>query len=170
MGKPRFKIDPDGRVGVFITYDVQATPSEVHWAALDTDVIELPPEVTREMLAAALIDGQIGLLELNFRCKVERRRGTPSPMDSAIDPGLVGLLDQPVNWLFSQHPLSSRAWKVLRHWAEEEPQRLRTVGDLTRLTSRDVLRRKNCGRRTLHEIEAMLELHGLALSGRRNGW
>ena len=64
------------------------------------------------------------------------------------------VLERPLN----SYELSIRALNILRIMGAE------TVGDVTKFTKMDVLRRRNSGKKTVQEIEDFLHKYGLEFS------
>jgi len=61
---------------------------------------------------------------------------------------------------------SVRAKNTLRNWHEFDSDKrppLKTLGDIAKLTQAEILFVPNCGRKTLKEIEEVLDEHGLFL-------
>lgn len=66
---------------------------------------------------------------------------------------LSGLYSIKINEL----ELSVRAWNVL------DAMKVRTIGELIHLSAEDLIRTRNCGRKTVLDIEWALSLYGLQL-------
>jgi hypothetical protein len=72
----------------------------------------------------------------------------------------------PENILIDDVYFNVRATNTLRNWHEFDSDKrppLKTLGDITKLSQSELLQVPNCGRKTLKEIEEVLEEHGLFL-------
>ena len=66
-------------------------------------------------------------------------------------------------WEYALLPLSVRAYRVLHSVSDWKRRRLVTVADVCSLSESDLMKTRNCGIKTVHEIQKALHQYGLRL-------